>query len=251
MQEALPSQLTVSADTVGSRPVFHAAIYPQTPRAPRGARSVTEGCDGTSLSVLGENPPGLALRSGGGHTGEGSALLPGHLCPWRTPGRSGTWKAGGCARRDFRACGVGSGELDGGCGEWRVRRPSGGHRADSVTPHPAPAPPSSPIRLRAEQPHSSPRCVAIRAGAAAGRSDAAPRPGTQPKRRLHKGGSQGSGPAVAPAPPEPPGRPTAPRVAVRPAAPPAARPRQPRQARPAPPAGAGSPRLTPARQPGR
>lgn len=146
MQEALPSQLTVSADTVGSRPVFHAAIYPQTPRAPRGARSVTEGCDGTSLSVLGENPPGVALRSGGGHTGEGSALLPGHLCPWRTPGRSGTWKAGGCARRDFRACGVGSGELDGGCGEWRVRRPSGGHRADSVTPHPAPAPPSSPIR---------------------------------------------------------------------------------------------------------
>nr|XP_048301907.1 serine/threonine-protein kinase tousled-like 2 isoform X3 [Myodes glareolus] len=88
MQEALPSQLTVSADTVGSRPVFHAAIYPQTPRAPRGARPVTGGCDGTSLSVLGESPPGVALRSGGGHTGEGSALLPGHLCPWRTPGRS-------------------------------------------------------------------------------------------------------------------------------------------------------------------
>lgn len=140
MQEALPSQLTVSADTVGSRPVFHAAIYPQTPRAPRGARPVTGGCDGTSLSVLGESPPGVALRSGGGHTGEGSALLPGHLCPWRTPGRSGTWKAGGCARRDSRACGVGSGELDGGCGEWRTRRPSGGHRGLRDPPPRAGAP---------------------------------------------------------------------------------------------------------------
>lgn len=128
MQEALPSQLTVSADTVGGRPVFPRCHLPSDPRAPREARSVTRGCNGTSLSVLGESPPGVALRSGGGHTGEGSSLLPGHLCPWRTPGRSGTWKEGGCARRSFRACGVGSGELDGGCGEWRARRPSGGHR---------------------------------------------------------------------------------------------------------------------------
>lgn len=135
-------------------------------------------------------------------------------------------------------------------GNWTVAAGNGGpggHRvgtADSVTPHPAPAPPSSPTRPRAEQPHSSPRCVAIRAGAAAGRSDAAPRPGTQPKRRLHKGGSRGSSPAADPAPPEPPeppGRPTAPRVAVGPPALPAAGPRQPSQARPAPPAGAGSP----------
>lgn len=237
MQEALPSQLTVSADTVGGRPVFPRCHLPSDPRAPREARSVTRGCNGTSLLVLGESPPGVALRSGGGHTGEGSALLPGHLCPWRTPGRSGTWKEGGCARRGFRACGVGSGELDGGCGEWRARRPSGGHRELRNSRR-------RPLPLRSVPGQSSltPHPDVWRSGLArrrqAGRSDAAPRHGTQPGRRLHKGGSRGSGPVAAPAPP---GRPTAPRVAVGPPALPAARPRQPRQARPAPPAGAGSP----------
>lgn len=231
-----PSQQTLW----GAGLFFHAAIYPQTPRAPREARSVTRGCNGTSLLVLGESPPGVALRSGGGHTGEGSALLPGHLCPWRTPGRSGTWKEGGCARRGFRACGVGSGELDGGCGEWRARRPSGGHRK-LRDPHNSRRRPL-PLRSVPGQSSLTPHPDVWRSGPTrrrqAGRSDAAPRHGTQPGRRLHKGGSRGSGPAAAPVPP---GRPTAPRVAVGPPALPAARPRQPRQARPAPPAGAGSP----------
>lgn len=154
-------------------------------------------------------------------------------------GRSGTWKEGGCARRDFRACGVGSGELDGGCGEWQARRPPGGHR-ELREPPPAPAPPSSPIRPRAEQPHSSPRCVEIRAGAAAAggplrRCSAAQAPAAQRRLpRLRPGRCPGT--SGAPGPTNRPSRHCRGRPAL-----PAARPPQPRQARPAPPAGAGSP----------
>lgn len=79
------------------------------------------------LGVRRESPGGSPLLRRGG------TLVRARLCSQDTfvpgeRGRSGTWKEGGCARRDFRACGVGSGELDGGCGEWRARRPPGGHR---------------------------------------------------------------------------------------------------------------------------
>lgn len=161
-----------------------------------------------------------------------SALIPGHLCPWRR--RVGPVRyvegEGGVAWR-----GVGSGH---------------GGPAD-VGWAPLPSLRSPPIRRWAEQPRFSPTMCAERAGGGQarrpGHSDAAPRPDRRPPAQAH------TLPPVRPGPlsPAPRSTATAPHVAVGPPAPPAARPRQPCLSGAACAAGAGSPCLTPAGQAGR
>lgn len=195
------------------------------------------------MSPGGERPP--LWR---GHASEGSALIPGHLCPWRRPASQVRGRPG---RPAFCACGVGSGDLDG----------MAGGRADigwasttqrSLPPTPT-RPSSSPIHRWAERPHSSPKmCVDQRQGRRGGRATPtllrglrrSPTVGLQ--LRLHKGGPRGFGLAAHPAPPS---KPIAPHVAVS------------RQRRPLPALSrpvrrgllsrCGVPWLTPARQPGR
>lgn len=111
---------------------------------------------------------GSDLRSGGGHAGEGSAVIPGHLCPWRRQasqvrGRREPPAGFPCLWRGVAWRGVwGRGPWLRGMAGWRT---SGGHRELSDTPCPAPG--LSPrIHRWAEQPLSSPQkmCVDERQG---------------------------------------------------------------------------------------
>lgn len=97
-------------------------------------------------------PGGSALRCGGGHASEGSALIPGHLCPWRRPASQVRGRPG---RPAFCACGVGSGDLDGMAG----RRTSGGRRQlNDLHPQPPRAPLLLSIAGQSDlTPH--PKCV--------------------------------------------------------------------------------------------
>lgn len=164
--------------------------------------------------------------------------------------------AGQVRGRKADALGEVSAPVAWGLGNWTVAAGNGGpggHRvgtANSVTPQFAPAPPSSPIRPRAEQPHSSPRCVEIRASAAAAGGplrrcsaalDAARSPATQ--RRLPR-----LWPGRCPGALGPTNRPSRRRRTARAAS----RPPSAAQSGAACSAGRrGVPRLTPARHPGR
>lgn len=212
MQEA--QALTLSA---ACQPVFPLRHLPSDPRAAPGGPFCHQRLKwNLPLGALRECPGGSALRSGGGHASEGSALLPGHLCPWRRPASQ---VRGRRMRSASRARGVGAW----GTGRWL--RTSGGHRELRDPPR---APLLLPLgSIRGSRASLTPHPHVWRSGTGQARlrrgSDAAPRP----RRRLPVPSTQRRllrlRPGRVPGAPRPTNRPS--HVAARPPAQPVARPR--------------------------